>query len=236
MRRQGTLTNGLIGQAQETRAAALRQAAIFRDLLDDDLYPLVQIAERRLYPRSALIDPPVEGDDAVYVVTSGEVRVFLLSPEGRELTLFTRRPGEVYELTGVTEELAGEALSQALVEDTEVYVIPWPHFLETIAFRPGAVGSLASLLREGLLRERRLISELAFYNMRSRLAHKLAQLSETCPEGVVNKSREDLASMIGTRPEEVSRALKHLQAEQLVYYQRHGRTIAVLEPGTLANY
>jgi CRP-like cAMP-binding protein len=229
-------TDDLCGRSLEARIAAFRQAVVFRDLLEEDLYPLAQIAERRVYSRATLIECPSGGDDAIYVVIRGEVRVFLLSPEGRELTLFTRKGGEVYEVAGVREELASEALSQAMVEGTVVYAIPWPHFLEIVALRPGAVGSLASLLREGLLQERRLISELAFYNMRSRLARKLVDLAEADNQGLVSRSREELASLVGTRPEEVSRALRHLLEEGLVFYRPHGRTIAVVDREALLSY
>jgi CRP-like cAMP-binding protein len=214
----------------------LRQAVIFRDLQDEDLQPLAQLGGRRIYDRGAVIEGPDGGLDVIFIVVRGEIRVFLLSPEGRELTLFTRDAGGMFDLRQLGEELAGYAVAEATSPGTVVYSVQWSYVLELVAFDLGAVGSLAALPREGMLQHQRLISELAFSNTRSRLAHKLADLAERDPAHVVTTSREELAAMIGTRPEEVSRALRGLQEEGLVFYRPHGRAIGVLSPGLLASY
>jgi CRP/FNR family transcriptional regulator len=219
----------------DERVAALRHAVIFRDLLHEDLLLLARAAQRRSYGRRGIIEPSEESD-TIYVVACGRVRLYLISDEGRELTLFTRREGQLFELAAVGDELPGEAIAEASESDTIVYALPWSNFLEIVAFRPGAVGSLAELLREGLLQERRLIAELAFHNMRRRLGRQLVLLTEHCDDAILSVSREELAAHVGTRPEEVSRALRQFLDEQLIYYRPHGRTIAIINKERLLDY
>lgn len=220
--------------AQES--AALRQAAIFRDLEEEDLQPLGAVGERRVYRRGGVIEGSKTGHDTIFVVVVGEVRVYLVSPEGRELTLFARQPGELFELKAIEDEFGGHVMAEATSDCTVVYSVPWTRFLEVVAIRPGAASSLATFFREGLLQERRLISELAFHTVRTRLAHKLAELAGAAPDHIIRASREDLAAMIGTRPEEVSRALRRFLDEQFIFFQPHGRSIAVLDMDYLSSY
>jgi CRP-like cAMP-binding protein len=227
---------GLGKRLSADEIAALRQAVIFRDVREEDLHPLAEVGERRTYGRGAIIEVPDDGSDVIFIVVRGEARVYLLSSEGREITLFTRQPGGIFDLKELGEELSDYAVAEAMVSETVVYTIQWSYVLELVAFDLGAVGSLAALLREGMLQHQRLISELAFYNTRSRLAHKLADLADRDPAHIVTTPREELAAMIGTRPEEVSRALRDLLEEGLVFYRLHGRAIGVLDPVRLAEY
>lgn len=224
------------GDTRSRRNAVLRQATIFRDVEDQDVALLARIASCHLYHRGAIVNSSADSEGAIYVVASGSVRVYLLSDAGKEFTLFTCGEGEVFELEQIEEEVNGDVVVAAVKDDTVLYAIPWDQFLEIVAFRPGAVGSLADLLREGLLNERRLVKELAFHNMRSRLAHKLAELAADDPQCIVTKSRDELASLVGTQSAEVSRALTHFLGEGLIYFRPHGRSVTVLDRERLANY
>lgn len=211
----------------------LQQADVFRDLPLVDLRDLAPVLRRRSYRRGALIE--ALEDDAIFLVALGSVRLSLPSADGREVTVDHCFPGEVFELDGRGYP-QDATVGLATAHDTRIYALPWSQFLEIVAFRPGAAASLATLFRQGRLEDRRLIRELAFYNVKTRLAHKLSELARVDPDHIVQYTRAALAAMIGTREDEVSKVLRQFRESGLVAYEPHSRGIRVSAIGPLASY
>lgn len=214
----------------------LAQADLFRGLPTDELPPIVARAHRLKLRPGERVQSPWEVQDSIFVLTAGAVRVLLASPEGRELTLSRREPVDTFELQVISDELCSDLQAEALARGAVVYVFRWPHLLDLMAFRPQLAVSLAELMRQGLMRDRRLINELAFFSIRRRLAHRLAELAREGNGVIVEISREALAAKVACRPEEVSRALRQLLEEGLVEYRPHQRRIRILYLDELARY
>ncbi len=216
---------------------SLQQAEIFRRLAEEDLKPLIALAQQHRYRRGQLISRRTEQEDGIFVIVRGGVRLCLVSPGGQELELFRRRSGDVFELGGLDPALPDEIVAEALVDDTVIYVIPWLRFLTIVSVRPDAASSLAILMLHRCAEERALLRELAFYTMPARLARKLVELARGNGLHLVTETHEALASMIGTRREEVTKALRHLRDAGLVSFRYHGRQgILVLDLDRLAAY
>lgn len=216
---------------------SLQRAAVFRGLEAEDLETLAAIAACRRYMRGDVICLQGESDDTLFVLVRGGIRLLLLGPLGQELTLLRRRSGDVFELGTVDAVWPDDTVAEVLVDGTLIYALPWHPFLELVAARPRAVASLAALLRTRRAEEHALLRELAFYTMKARLAHRLADLASASTGWVVSETREALAGMIGSRAEEVTRALHQLRDEGLVDFRPHcHRRIAVLDQARLGSY
>jgi CRP/FNR family transcriptional regulator len=102
---------GLTSTSRESSLAEiLRRASLFEGLDDSHLQELISRSRRRLLAgRQTLF---LQGDRAqgTYVVVSGRVKVFKLSPKGREQTLMIMGPGEP---VGEVAVLSGEAYPPA---------------------------------------------------------------------------------------------------------------------------
>ena len=159
-----------------------------------------------------------EGDSSrdLYLVGSGELKVFHRSPAGKEFTIASVRSGE---FLGEVAFLSGGARSASVEasEDSWLFHFPYealssamgdlPHFIRTIA------ETLASRL--GALNIK--VSHLVFLDVFARLVRVLDELPNI-KEGKSRKveprpTHDELASLIGTSRELVTRALKVLQLE-----------------------
>lgn len=215
--------------------APLRTAPLFRELPEPQLLALATAAQRQVYSLGELVIEP-DGDHLVVIVIRGGVRISLLSPEGRELTLSRRSVGNLFQFGGIEASLPGEAIVQAVEDETILYFLPCARFLTLACIDPRSLTALTIVLREELARSMQLIHALAFSSVRRRLAHLLAELAEPGERPVVQRTRADLASLLGTRAEEVTKALRSLMDKGLVEYPSHGRTITLLDRERLCRY
>ena len=163
---------------------------------------------------------------AVHCIRRGRVKLLKSGPGGEEQIIRVLGSGE---LIGYRAVLAGEpyaATAQAL-EDTTVCTIPARVFIELIRRSPEfALETLAKVARELRISEETLIG-LSRKSIRQRLAAILLVLSDSRPvaplprrPGTVRLARRDLAQLIATSPESISRALGRFATERMVECSR----------------
>jgi CRP-like cAMP-binding protein len=216
----------------------LRHAAIFRTLGEEDRERLIKEGVLRSYTKGKEVRP-LEGDEpTVCVLTRGGVRIYLLSPEGRELTLlFRRRVAHVFVLSPAeSPEIVGVTVAETLSAGTAIYAVSVCQLLDALC-RVGLAGQLVVALLQLVQDERVIMSELAFCTVRARLAHNLGHLSQSTADLTLRVGREELAGTVGTTASEVTKQLHHLREEGLVGFRDHqSRRIALLDQEALATY
>ncbi len=171
-----------------------------------------------------------EGDEATgfYVVIDGRVKIFKLSIEGKEQILHMMRPGDPF---GEVAVFAGEnfpAYAQALVE-SRIFFFPRPAFVELIGKNPSLALNMLAILSRRLRKFAALVEDLSLKEVPGRLAAYLLYLSEG-QKSVANVeldiSKNQLAALLGTIPETVSRILTRMGRERLI--KPSGRHIQIL--------
>ena len=214
------------GPALHCGTCPLRPLGLFRRLpeqllrlLDAGKVPQMLAAGQVLFDEGA---PPL----AVHCIRTGLVKVSKLSPGGEEQIIRVLRGGEV---VGYRAVLAGEPFSATAqtLEETTVCTIPAQVLIALVRTSPDfALEVLAKVARELRISEEALI-KLPHMSVRQRLAAVLLLLSEARPAEpprrgplVVRLARRDLARLIATSPESVSRALHRLAAEDSIQCSR----------------
>ncbi|MFB9324646.1 Crp/Fnr family transcriptional regulator [Paenibacillus aurantiacus] len=167
---------------------------------------------------------------AVFIL-SGWVRVYKISPSGREITLYRLTGGQccVLMLASILGELEYEA-SISIESDTEALLLPVEMFRSWMnAYQPVRrfvygqfVGRMANVTR--------LLEQIAFEPVPRRLAELL--LATTADRACVPVTHENLAIELGTAREVISRLLKDFASQGAVALGR-GR-ITVLDRERLA--
>jgi CRP/FNR family transcriptional regulator len=191
----------------------LRQTALFEGLDDAHLHELVARGRRRRFDANQTVF--LEGDraDGLYVVLRGRVKVFKLSPKGREQTLMIMGAGEP---VGEVAVLSGEAYpaSAEALEPSEAFYIPRQAFLDLVGREPEVAMRLLSALSARLRSFASLIEDLSLRDVSERLAAYLLSLASTGddPEQTVDLdvSKSQLSAAVGTVPETLSRAFQQL--------------------------
>ncbi|CAM3932067.1 Crp/Fnr family transcriptional regulator [Deinococcus frigens] len=229
MERSGQRSNGLspTGQAGEgLRASPLGtlEQALREQLLRGAQYQ--QLSAPQLYYRQA--DAP----DRVTLVLSGLARVFMMSAQGRQITVRYAHRGD---LLGVAALLAGPppASVQALT-DCELLHLD-AAFLRELA---GREASVALLLAEETARQLygvlAVLAGQAFGSVRQRLAWHLLELAAEQPEAspfTVPGSQQELADAVGSVREVVARTLQDWRASGVVATGPGG--VQILDPAAL---
>lgn len=213
-------------------ASFLRKVPLFEDLSQKELAELGAVTVRRSFGRDAYIILAEEQGDTLFVIREGQVKVSILSAEGREVILSLLGPGAVF---GELSLLDGKPRSANVVatEDTVLIMLRRADFLQLIHRAPQIGIALLAELASRLRRTDRQIEGLALLDVTSRISDTLLQLAadrgvETA-EGVAIQCRpthQELANMSGTTRETVSRVLKRLKSQGYIACQ--GRTITIL--------
>jgi len=130
--------------------SVLAGVSFFSDLAEDDLEQIAEHAVLESFKRGALIITEGDSADALYVVISGRVKVFLGSDDGKEVVLTVLVPGECFGEIALLDEEPRSA-SVAAMEKTKLLVIRRDPFLELLQGNPiltrSMIRSLAHLVR-----------------------------------------------------------------------------------------
>src|SRR5689334_2413886 len=103
-------------------AAVFRRVSLFAELEPAELQTLSQVATARHVPAGAAILREAEAGDQFFVVVKGEVKVFVDSPDGREVVLTHLQTGEFFGEMALFEGEPRSASVTALTE-TELVVL-----------------------------------------------------------------------------------------------------------------
>ena len=187
------------------------------------------IAQKTTFKKSQLIFQEGDRADGLYMVATGKIKVFKLSAEGKEQILHIYGPGHTFGEVPVFEGKHFPATSMAL-EKSEIIFLPRNRFVELIATTPAlSMNMLADLSRR--LREFTIqVENLSLKEVPARLAAYVITLAEEqkTEDGVeLPISKAQLANLIGTTPETISRMLKKMGSKALIRTQ--GKNIQILD-------
>jgi CRP/FNR family cyclic AMP-dependent transcriptional regulator len=192
----------------------LRNVSIFADLDAAAVAALERIAEVKDYPAGAVIVSQEDPGDALFVLVSGRVKVVLYGDSGREIILsIFRSPGDFF---GEMSLLDDEPRSATVIADraSRLLVLSRREFQAHLEGHPRTALRVLQEVSRRLRRADAVIGNLALLDVYGRLAGKLREMAETDGEetddGVLVRQRPtqaEIAAMIGTSRETVSRAL-----------------------------
>lgn len=155
---------------------------------------------------------------AFFIVVSGKVKVYKLSPDGKEHTLHIHGPGDLVAEAAIFDSMVFPASCMAL-EDSTLIRISRDGFLNLIKNYPELALKMMSSYSKRLRQFVSKIEELSLKDIKSRLVSYLLENSNVENGMTVCKlkySKKELASLLGTIPETLSRALAFLKQKGLI--------------------
>lgn len=216
----------------------IQNCRLFEQLSEADLKFLEQQSRVRVFPGNSSVYFPHEAADTVLVLITGRIRLYSITPEGKQAILAIIEPGELFGELALVGSDVREEFAQA-VGNSRVVAIP-RDAMETVLLKNAKL-SLAVTKFVGL-RQRRLerrLKNLLFRSNRERLLGLLSELVEQygrhVDEGLlidIKLSHQDLAGLIGVTRESVTLALGELQSERLITIGR--QRIVILNEHKLA--
>ena len=209
--------------------SVLRKTPLFASLTDEETQALRRRVSSKHYDRGELLFSEGDACGGLFIVGKGKIRIFKLSPSGREQTLAMEGPGSSFAELPVFDG-GNYPASAAASEDAEVLFISRKNFQDFCREHPEVGLKVIAVVGSRL---RRLVGIiLSFTTVRQRLVALILRLAHTSTtlssQGVhveLTKSQQDLAAELGTVRELISRNLGRLQAEG--YVNVNGRSIVV---------
>ncbi len=211
------------------RQQILAESTLFNGLQKEYLDQLTAITYEKTYERGETIF--FDGDicNGFYLVGTGKVKIFKMSFSGKEQILHIFGPGEPFGEVPVFNGTPFPASAQPLVKSTVVF-IPRDKFIQLIEKRPEIALNMLAILSFRLRRFTVQIENLSLKEVPARLsAYLLYLMKEQNNEEVVSLeiSKGQLASLLGTIPETLSRIFAKMSEEKLI--QVAGRDIRVID-------
>ena len=191
---------------------------LFSGLSEEQLGELAMIVVDQGFRRGQTIF--MEGDEGsgFYVVNSGKVKIFKLSPDGKEQILHIFGPGEPFAEVPVFAGQRFPANAEAL-EESRLFFFPRLGFLELIRRHPSLALNMLAVMSRRLRQLAGLVEDLSLKEVPARLAAYLLYQSdrrEGRAEFELEIAKGQLASLLGTIPETLSRILAKMVKEGLI--------------------
>jgi CRP/FNR family cyclic AMP-dependent transcriptional regulator len=198
-----------------------------------DAEALMAVAMARTFRRGQVLVYEGQRADKVMVLRSGRVKVASITPNGREVVLAFRGPGElVGELAALDDE--PRSASIIAIEKVEALCLPPDGFRAFVIEHPSASLALLRLLSRRLRDADSKRKEFAALTAIGRVAGQLLELAqrygrEDGPAIVIALplSQEELAGLTGVSLESVGRALQTMRSVKCIETAR--REIRVLD-------
>jgi CRP/FNR family transcriptional regulator len=213
-------------------SAATKRLPFWGDLTDDEKAFVCENSTIRTYEKGRLIHGGDSDCLGMTLVLSGEVRAFLLSDEGREVTLFRLREGDpcVLSASCVISQITFESHITA-VTDCELLIVNSGAFSMLTDRNVYVRCFMYELMMKRFSSVMLSMQDILFKGYDRRLATFLVGEYDRTGLPVVRMTHEQIAQHTSSAREVVARMLKRFSADGLVEVKRG--TIRISEPESL---
>lgn len=201
----------------------LRQCFLFEDLAEDEIATLSRMARLRAVPQREVLFSQGDPCEGFYIVATGYVKLFRLSPSGKEQVIAIIGAGETFAevvlFSGHDYPVCAEA-----GDNCSVIFLPKKPFLEFLDATPGVSRKLLTALCHRLRQIVALVDSLTLRDAGSRLADYLLSTAESQQadsddeEGCITLpiTKGILASHLNMTPETLSRLFAQMEARGIL--------------------
>lgn len=196
----------------------LASVPLFKGLSREQYDELAMIATDQEYARGRAIFAEGDPGDGFFLVVSGLIKIYKLSLDGKEQILHIFGTGEPFAEAAVFIGSPYPAHAMAL-EKSRVLFLPRRAFIELINRNPELALNMLAALSHRLKKFAQLIEELSLKEVPGRLAAHLLYLSRQQAgqdQVLLPVSKNQLAGLLGTIPETLSRILGKLAKAEMI--------------------
>jgi CRP/FNR family transcriptional regulator, cyclic AMP receptor protein len=224
----------------EETATLLARVPVFDELAEDDLRRVAEVSVPRRFAAGEVVFREGDDSDTCYVVHAGHARAIREHPDGRQITLATFGPGDIFGELAMFDDERRSATVEA-TDELEVLGILGGDMRRLLRLHPDMAVKLVISLGRRLRAANERLARQSFQTVQSRVAAVLAQLVEQArSEGAGDRdvpvvaTQADLAKLAGSSRESASRFLAVLERAGVIT-QGRGR-LTVHDPSALQGY
>jgi len=206
----------------------LRELELFSGLSDADIAAIGHATTMTHCHPGQVILSPDDPPDRIHILKRGKVRVYRVSPDGKQLTLDIYERGTILgDMRLLGQERVPEAYAEAI--DAAVICTITPDELRRLIQRYPIIGvNIITFLSRRLQEAERQLEAMAYQRVGQRLARKLVDLAQRfgveTVRGTLIQARltqQELAEMIGTTRETLAHTLADFRRRELLDTEHH---------------
>ena len=194
---------------------------------------LRESAVSRFFPKGELVHEGGLECTGLLIVESGQLRAFILSPEGQEISIYRLLEGDVCLLSAscMLRSIRFDISIEA-EKDSRLWIIPAELYRRLMEESPPLANFTNELMADRFSEVMWLMEQILWHSMDRRLAEYL--LDRTALEGgsTLALTHEQIARDLGTAREVVTRMLRYFKNEGLVRLARG--TVELTDPDGLS--
>ena len=194
---------------------SLRTIPLFAGVSDDDLESIAALLiERRIPKGHTIVEEGLSGD-YMYVLADGQVKVTKLSGDGREKILELLGPGDFFGEMSLLDNAVRSASVKSMTE-TRILALSRNDFLKELRHNPDLAMAVIQELTRRLRETDEQASSLSFQRVKDRTRGLLRRSSLPSEDGrriTQPLTHQQIADMIGTSRETVTRVVKELKQD-----------------------
>ncbi|WP_462411987.1 Crp/Fnr family transcriptional regulator [Neobacillus sp. Marseille-QA0830] len=206
----------------------LSRVPLFKELSDDELEQIVQIAQTRLYRNKMYVFMQDDPLDRVFFIQSGKVKIYKTDFSGKEQIVSILEAGEMFPHAGFFIKGHYPAIAE-VIEDAVLIVIPIDRFEKILLTYPELCVKLFRVLGEKIIDLQARLEAQVLHNTFEQIVLLLIRLCKTNGEKAGDHyklttqfTNRELANMIGTSRETVSRTINQLKKKNLIVHDEEG--------------
>ncbi|MDL2226206.1 Crp/Fnr family transcriptional regulator [Deltaproteobacteria bacterium OttesenSCG-928-M10] len=205
-------------------AEVISRAPFFQGLSPEIVEQLASVAVMKRYLAGEVIFE--EGDRGIgfHLVAEGRVKIYKMSADGREQILHIFGPGEPFGEAAVFLALNYPARALALT-DTATVFFPREALRRLLAQNPDISFAMMGIMAQRLVRFAGLLESITLREAPARLAAFILDLAGAEPTAELIITKNQIASLLGTTPETISRAFGRLKNAGLITEEKPYLTI-----------
>jgi CRP-like cAMP-binding protein len=208
----------MVSSQRKTEALdSLRTIPLFSSVSDEDLESIASLLIERRFPKHKTVVEEGLPGDYMYVIREGRVKVTKLSGDGREKILELLEEGSFFGEMSLLDSAPRSASVKALT-DVRILALARNDFLNVLRRSPDLALAVIQELTQRLRQQDEQASSLSFQRVKERtqgLLVRLARDDTGVPGRLATPSltHQQIADMIGTSRETVTRAVKGLKQD-----------------------
>jgi CRP/FNR family transcriptional regulator len=206
----------------------LSEVPLFKELSQAELAPIINIAQTRFYKNKMYVFMQDDPLDRVFFIHSGKVKIYKTDFSGKEQIISILEPGEMFPHSGFFRKGKFPAHAEVM-ENANLIVVPIDKFEEILISFPELCIKLFNVLGEKIVDLQQSLEAQILHNTYEQIILLLIRLCKSNGEKMDDRyklttqfTNRELANMIGTSRETVSRTINQLKKKEYIWQNDDG--------------
>ncbi|MEH6892097.1 Crp/Fnr family transcriptional regulator [Bacillus sp. JJ864] len=211
----------------------LQEVPLFKELSEEELQPIVDISQLRMYKEKSFVFMQGDELDRVFFIHSGKVKIQKTDATGKEQIVSVLQAGEMFPHAGFFQKGTFPAHAEIL-ETAQLIVTPIADFEKILIQHPELCIKMFKVLGEKIVDLQNRLEEQILHDTYEQIIMLLLRLCKS--NGVemngtytltTQFTNRELANMIGTSRETISRTINQLKRKKLIAVDENGCFIII---------